>query len=76
MSARRVQKSCVFDFETFKDIEDCMTALNIPPDGWGEESRYIEDAVKLKNALVKAGKWIPAEEVDIKGTQIKSLKRR
>ena len=69
----KVPKSCTFEFETLKEINDCMTALNIPPDGWGERARYIEDAVKIKNMLVRAGKWIPAEEIDIKRTQIKAL---
>jgi len=72
MANRRTSRSLTFDADTFKEIEDCMKGLGFDPNGWGEESRYVEDAVKLKNALVKAGKWVPFEEVDIEHTVIKS----
>ena len=73
MSNRRTQRSLTFYPDTLRETEKCMEALNINPDGWGEEAKYVEDAVRIKNMLVLAGKWIPAEEIDIKRTQIKAI---
>lgn len=72
----RTSKSMAFDFDTWMENKECMKGMGFDPNGWGEESRYVEDAVRLKNALVKAGKWVPFEEVDIEHTQIKSSRRR
>jgi hypothetical protein len=40
------------------------------PEERGAKIKYIVDAVRFKNGLVKAGKWVPAEAVDFSTCKI------
>jgi hypothetical protein len=34
------------------------------PDATGAQAHYIEDAIKAKNMLMKAHKWVPADNIN------------
>jgi len=60
--------------DTDDELIKGMKQIGEDPDGRGAISRYIEDAILLKNGLVKAGKWIPADMVDFRASKLSEKK--
>ena len=67
---RKPTLTITLEYETYTGVFECMKELGENPDERGSIPRYIEDAIKFKNALVKLGKWVPSDSVDFKATKI------
>ena len=50
--------------DVYADLIKRMKESGEDPEERGAKIKYIVDAVRFKNGLVKAGKWVPAEAVD------------
>lgn len=67
---RKPTLTITLEYETYTNIHECMKAIGENPDERGTIPRYIEDAIKFKNAMVKLNKWVPSDSVDFKATKI------
>ena len=67
---RKTTLSMSIDIEVYKDIQTRMKDIGEDPDKRGAMSEYIEDAIKFKNSLIKAGKWVPSDSVDFDRVKI------
>lgn len=56
--------------DVYRNLIDRMKENGEDPEERGAKIKYIVDAVRFKNGLVKAGKWVPAEAVDFKTCKI------
>jgi hypothetical protein len=52
------------DFDVYAEMREMIKLMGEDPDARGMQSRYIEDAIKGKNKLVKNHKWIPADDIN------------
>ena len=60
--------------DTDDELIKGMNKIGEDPDARGAISRYIEDAILLKNGFVGAGKWIPSDMVDFRASKLTEKK--
>ncbi len=56
--------------EVYADMIKRIEEIGDDPEERGAKKNFIIDAIRLKNGLVKVGKWVPAEAVDFKSCKI------
>jgi hypothetical protein len=56
--------------DVYADLIERMQENGDDPAERGAKVKYIVDAIRIKNGLVKAGKWVPAEGIDFRNCKI------
>lgn len=61
---RKPTYTASMDFDVYAEMREMIKLMGEDPDARGMQSRYIEDAIKGKNKLVKVHKWVPADDIN------------
>lgn len=56
--------------DVYADMIKRINEIGDDPEERGAKKNYIVDAIRLKNGLIKVGKWVPSEAVDFRGCKI------
>jgi len=68
---RRPSYTLTCEFDLMAETRELIKHMGDDPDARGVTSRYIEDAIRVKNMLIKANKWVPAEDIDPKKVKLR-----
>lgn len=66
----KTTRTITMEHDTYNEMVDTMKEMGENPEERGSMAKYIEDAIKFKNGLVKANKWVPADTIDFSKVKI------
>jgi hypothetical protein len=61
---RKISLGGTIDIDVYIEMREIIKKAGEDPDATGAQAHYIEDAIKAKNMLMKAHKWVPADNIN------------